>query len=59
MDFYQWSGKLVSEIPPNPPLEKGGEGGISGIAWLEKETFGTGLLLSYRSVFPFLFPLQQ
>jgi len=24
-------GKRVSEIPPNPPLEKGGEGGISGI----------------------------
>ena len=21
---------LASEIPPNPPLEKGGEGGISG-----------------------------
>ena len=26
-------GKRVSEIPPNPPLEKGGEGGISGITW--------------------------
>jgi hypothetical protein len=24
-------GKLVSEIPPNPPLEKGDEGGILGI----------------------------
>jgi hypothetical protein len=24
-------GKRFSEIPPNPPLEKGGEGGISGI----------------------------
>jgi len=25
--------RLVFEIPPNPPFEKGGEGGISGFAW--------------------------
>jgi len=27
-------GQRFSEISPNPPLEKGGEGGISGVAWL-------------------------
>jgi hypothetical protein len=31
--------------PPNPPLEKGGEGGISGIARLQKSTLGDGGLL--------------
>jgi len=34
------AGKWAFEIPPNPPLEKGGEGGISGLTWNpEKNSF--------------------
>jgi len=40
--------------PPTPPLEKGGEGGISGIARLKKTTIWAGVPLSYFAIFQFL-----
>jgi len=35
-------GPAVSEIPPNPPLEKGGEGGISGRALVLGKILASG-----------------
>jgi hypothetical protein len=44
----------LSKIPPNPSLEKGGEGGISGSAWLQKSALWAGVLLSQFVIFQFV-----